>query len=285
MRGGMVLWLGFVCVFLVLPSSSQEGVLHRVGDGGEGLKVGDNGGMGVSDMLEWTGLGEHASQGLLPLDVDLQKHHKHKHPPPPPSPPPPSPPPPSPPPPSPPPSPPPPSPPPPPPSPPPPPPPPPATVDSLEISNGALLIPPFDPDVHRYNTTVGEGVTQVHVTVSVPESFELYKVKLNSSKLVSGKQSPPIPIGENGETVNLVITISAPNHSSNKYYLSVHRVEKPSIWRRILKQSLVVVLVMLMIACILYISFSILRASPYSLRWLPLSRQRQYQPVNSDPSP
>jgi hypothetical protein len=48
-------------------------------------------------------------------------------------------------------------------------------------------------------------------------------VKLNSSKLVNGEESPPIPIGGNGETVNLVITISAPNHSSNKYYLSVYR--------------------------------------------------------------
>jgi hypothetical protein len=61
-------------------------------------------------------------------------------------------------------------------------------------------------------------------------------------------------------------------------------VEKPSILRRILKQSLVVVLVILLIACILYITFSILRASPWSSSCLPSGiHQRQYQPVDSYP--
>jgi hypothetical protein len=145
-----VVWLVFLCVvLLVLPSPSQERSLRGVGDGGEELELGNQNQLGME---------ERTSQVSITPDTVLHKHHKHKHPPPPsPSPPPPSPPPPSP-----------------PPPPPPSPPPPLAIVTALEISNGALLVPPFDPDVHRYNTTVGEGVTEVHVTVSVPESFDVW---------------------------------------------------------------------------------------------------------------
>ena len=131
----------------LLASPSQEQIVSRFGDGGEGLEVDNH---------------------LQMEEPALRKHHKHHKHPPPPSPPPPSP------------SPPPPSPPPPSsPPPPPPPPPPPATVMAIEISNGALLVPRFDPAVHRYNTTVGEGVTEIRVTVSVPDTFQVHVLHRN----------------------------------------------------------------------------------------------------------
>ena len=60
--------------------------------------------------------------------------------------------------------------------------------------------------------------------------LQRYKLRLNSSRLISGEGSPLIPVGANGETVDLVITISAPGHSSNIYYLSVHRSKYPFLY-------------------------------------------------------
>jgi hypothetical protein len=53
--------------------------------------------------------------------------------------------------------------------------------------------------------------------------LQVYVLTLNSSKLISGEESPPIPIGANGEAVDFTITISAPSYTSTSYYLSVYR--------------------------------------------------------------
>ena len=53
--------------------------------------------------------------------------------------------------------------------------------------------------------------------------LQVYELTLNSTKLFSGEESSPIPIGDNGERVDFAITISAPSYSSNTYLLSVYR--------------------------------------------------------------
>jgi len=150
-------------------------------------------------------------------------------------------------------------------------------LNSFEILNGFQLVPPFDPDVHQYKTTVGESVSGVRIAISVPSHIQKYKLKLNSSRIISGEESPPIPIA-NGETVDLVITISAPGHSRNVYYLSIHRLEKPNIWWRIVKRCLLVILLGMLIAGILYVCFSFMRACS-CFRFG--DQRRYYDPINS----
>ncbi|XP_073390461.1 uncharacterized protein [Physcomitrium patens] len=161
-------------------------------------------------MLEWTGLRAQDSGVLFgPVNsgsvLDLRSHHCHhyhhhhhhrKSPPPP--------------------------------SPPPPPPPPRAILSSLELSNAFILDPPIAPSIHKYTTTVGEYVSKVHIIVSVPPDIQAYRLTVNSSNLLSGEESPPIVIG-NGEWVDVVVTISAPSHSSNRYLISIYRLEKSSL--------------------------------------------------------
>jgi hypothetical protein len=158
----------------------------------------------------------------------------------------------------------------------------------LEVSSGAVLVPAFHPDVYKYTTTVGEYVSKVRVTASVPSDIKAYELMLNSLKLVSGEASPPIPVGGNGETVDFAITISAPSYSSNSYYLSVHRHEKSSIWWKILKGILIVLLLILLIVAIIYCCLHLMgRPLPLRhIRWWPFGgRQSEYEPVNPDPSP
>lgn len=52
--------------------------------------------------------------------------------------------------------------------------------------------------------------------------LQAYRLTVNSSNLLSGEESPPIVIG-NGEWVDVVVTISAPSHSSNRYLISIYR--------------------------------------------------------------
>ncbi|CAK9235706.1 unnamed protein product [Sphagnum troendelagicum] len=168
-------------------------------------------------------------------------------PPPSPSPPPPSPPPPSP-------SPPPPSPPPPPPSPPPPP-PPLITLSNLVVSgNGALLIPPFDSHIFSYRTFVAASVSAVRITAYVLPDVKDYEIKVNSTTLKSGEESPPLEVAANEEKVEFEIDVSAAGHRPSIYFLSVYR-EKPWTWWKVLKWILIVLLVILVLGGVIYFCF------------------------------
>ncbi|CAK9217577.1 unnamed protein product [Sphagnum troendelagicum] len=219
-------------------------------------------------------------------------------PPPSPSPPPPSasPPPPSPPPPSPPPPPPPPPPsppPPPPPSPPPPPPPPLITLSKLVVSQGAMLLPPFDAHVFSYRTSVAEYVSAIRITAYLPADSKDYEIKVNTMSIRSGEESPPLQIGGNEETVEFAIHVSAAEHRPVVYSLSVYREKKMSFWWKVLKWILIVLLAILVIGGILYCCFAFLRGtralgeSGRTLGWWPFGyfTRQQQAGVEPDPSP
>ncbi|CAK9268396.1 unnamed protein product [Sphagnum jensenii] len=216
-------------------------------------------------------------------------------PPPSPSPPPPSasPPPPSPPPPSPPPPPPPPPPSPPPPPPPSPPPPPLITLSKLVVSQGAMLLPPFDAHVFSYRTSVAEYVSAIRITAYLPADSKDYEIKVNTMSIRSGEESPLLQIGGNEETVEFAIHVSAAEHRPVVYSLSVYREKKMSFWWKVLKWILIVLLAILVIGGILYCCFAFLRGtralgeSGRTLGWWPFGyfTRQQQAGVEPDPSP
>ncbi|CAM6033896.1 unnamed protein product [Sphagnum compactum] len=210
-------------------------------------------------------------------------------PPPSPSPPPPSPPPPSP-------SPPPPSPPPPPPSPPPPP-PPLITLSNLVVSGkGAVLIPPFDSHIFSYRTSVAASVSAVRITAYVLPDVKDYEIKVNSTTLKSGEESPPLEVGANKEKVVFEIDVSAAGHRPSIYFLSVYH-EKSWTWWKVLKWILIVLLVILVLGGVIYFCFIYHRQRTQALGesertqwWWRLwpfgySAPRQQADTSPDPSP
>jgi hypothetical protein len=53
-----------------------------------------------------------------------------------------------------------------------------------------------------------------------------YEIKVNSTTLKSGEESPPLEVGANKETVEFEINVSAAGHRPSIYFLSVYRGER-----------------------------------------------------------
>jgi hypothetical protein len=53
-----------------------------------------------------------------------------------------------------------------------------------------------------------------------------YEIKVNSTTLKSGEESPPLEVGANEEKVEFEIDVSAAGHRPSIYFLSVYRGER-----------------------------------------------------------
>ncbi|KAH9323030.1 hypothetical protein KI387_017669, partial [Taxus chinensis] len=99
-------------------------------------------------------------------------------------------------------------------------------LTNLTVSNGAKLVPDFNPFVFNYTVSFGSKVRRFHVTAFLPEDQEGYKYSslyIESIPLKSGKESPPLKLGKRGETVTFHIDVRAINHDPSTYVLSATR--------------------------------------------------------------
>jgi hypothetical protein len=93
------------------------------------------------------------------------------------------------------------------------------------VSQGAILLPPFDAHVFSYRTSVAEYVSAIRITAYLPADSKDYEIKVNTVSIRSGEESPPLQIGGNEETVEFAIHVSAAEHRPVVYSLSVYRGE------------------------------------------------------------
>lgn len=94
---------------------------------------------------------------------------------------------------------------------------------NLTISNGAKLVPQFEPSIFNYTASVGSRVRRFHVIAYLPEDKEDYSLYIDSIPLETGKRSPPLHLGKKGETVTFHIFVTTINHDPSTYTLSVTR--------------------------------------------------------------
>jgi hypothetical protein len=163
--------------------------------------------------------------------------------------------------------------------------------------NGPLLIPPFDSHIFSYRTFVAASVSAVRITAYVPPDVKDYEIKVNSTTLKSGEESPPLEVGANKETVEFEINVSAAGHRPSIYFLSVYREEKSWTWWKVLKWILIVLLVILVLGGVIYFCFIYHRQRTQALGesertqwWWRLwpfgySAPRQQADESPDPSP